>query len=215
MNDQCQVAKVDCDTSKNKPLAAKYDVKGFPTIKWITPDGKAEDYNGARSEAALTAFMDEKCTVDETAGRIPALDQLASKYFAPLATAEKREALLGAAKSLVAAKSEGLAEYYVKIMSKFLEGAEEAQNWIAKESERLGTLAAKKGTVTMKKLEELKMKQNVSFVYVHQVQEFNSLIPTLQQILKAFDYVKSDVVEPVVESAEAVVEKIKEIKEEL
>jgi vacuolar-type H+-ATPase subunit D/Vma8 len=108
--------------------------------------------------------MDEKCTVDETAGRIPALDQLASKYFAPLATAEKREALLGAAKSLVAAKSEGLAEYYVKIMSKFLEGAEEAQNWIAKESERLGTLAAKKGTVTMKKLEELKMKQNVSFV---------------------------------------------------
>lgn len=157
------MAKVDCDSSTNKPLAAKFGVKGFPTIKWITPDGKAEDYNGARSEAALTAFLEENCTIDETAGRIPALDLIAARYFAPVASPEKRQALLQSAIALVEARADGLAEYYVKIMSKFVEGAEEAQAWIAKESERLGKLAAKKGIVTMKKLEELRMKQNVGY----------------------------------------------------
>jgi protein disulfide-isomerase A6 len=48
-------------------------------------------------------------------------------------------------------------------MSKWVgESAEDAEEWITKEKARLGKLASRKGTIAGKKLDELKMKQNVS-----------------------------------------------------
>ena len=48
------LAKVDLDKEENKPLAARFGVKGFPTLK-IFRKGSAEpeDYNGPREQAGI------------------------------------------------------------------------------------------------------------------------------------------------------------------
>merc|ERR1719174_1032589 len=56
-NPHAVVAEVDC-TAGGKPLCDQVGVQGFPTLKW--GDASAlEDYDGARSEEALTAFAEE------------------------------------------------------------------------------------------------------------------------------------------------------------
>jgi protein disulfide-isomerase A6 len=47
------VGAVDCDNKQNSMIASEYGIKGFPTIKVITPDGKVHDYNGARSSGPM------------------------------------------------------------------------------------------------------------------------------------------------------------------
>lgn len=58
-NKQVTIAKVDAD--REKALGKKFDIKGFPTIKFF--DGKSElptDYNGGRDLESLTKFLEEK-----------------------------------------------------------------------------------------------------------------------------------------------------------
>lgn len=58
-NKKVNIAKVDAD--REKALGKKFDIKGFPTIKWF--DGKSEqpeDYNGGRDLDSLTKFVEEK-----------------------------------------------------------------------------------------------------------------------------------------------------------
>lgn len=47
----CVVAQMDADAADNKPVAAKYDVRSFPTIKFF-PKGNKEPvrYESGRSE---------------------------------------------------------------------------------------------------------------------------------------------------------------------
>lgn len=59
-------------------------------------------------------------------------------------------------------------------MSKFVENAEGAKEWIEKEIVRLGKLASKKGAVAGKKLDELTMKKNVSFSLLGSWEEWGS-----------------------------------------
>jgi protein disulfide-isomerase A6 len=53
------VAKVDCDA--NNELCKKYDVSGYPTLKFF-PKGSTtpEDYNGGRTPDAIVAFINSK-----------------------------------------------------------------------------------------------------------------------------------------------------------
>ncbi|GAA5982909.1 hypothetical protein JCM10908_006828 [Rhodotorula pacifica] len=178
-DDRCKVAHLDADDSAARPLASKYGVSGFPTIKFIQPPskgGKVEAYQGPRTEEAFLEFLNEKCgthkqpggILSDLAGRIPSLDSLASLYLVPTAT---RPDLLSSASALASSlsstTSEGedspLAAYYVKIMAKLddLGGVEEAKAWIEKERVRLGKLAARKGSVTAKKIDEARMKSNI------------------------------------------------------
>jgi hypothetical protein len=49
------VADVDC-TAEGKPLCERFNVEGFPTIKYFNPpDDEGEVYEGGRDEAALKA----------------------------------------------------------------------------------------------------------------------------------------------------------------
>ncbi|KAJ5483925.1 disulfide-isomerase [Penicillium diatomitis] len=62
-----KVAAVNCDEDENKPFCGQMGVKGFPTIKIVTPSKKAgkprvEDYQGARSAKGI---------VDAVVDRIP------------------------------------------------------------------------------------------------------------------------------------------------
>ena len=53
------IAKVDADA--HKELATKYDVKGFPTLKWF-PKGSLtpEDYEGGRSAEEIVEFINKQ-----------------------------------------------------------------------------------------------------------------------------------------------------------
>ncbi|EER43294.1 thioredoxin [Histoplasma capsulatum var. duboisii H88] len=57
-----KVAAVNCDDDSNKPFCGRMGVKGFPTLKVITPSknpGKplVEDYQGARTAKAIVDFV--------------------------------------------------------------------------------------------------------------------------------------------------------------
>jgi len=66
---QCVVANVDADAAPNKPLAEKYGVKSFPTIKFFSKDNKEpESYEGGRSEEAFVSFLNEKCGTHRAVG---------------------------------------------------------------------------------------------------------------------------------------------------
>jgi thiol-disulfide isomerase/thioredoxin len=65
---QCIVANVDADAEPNRPLAEKYGVKSFPTIKFFPKGGEPVDYTGGRSEADFVAFLNEKCGTHRAVG---------------------------------------------------------------------------------------------------------------------------------------------------
>jgi protein disulfide-isomerase A6 len=66
---QCVVANLDADAVPNKPLAEKYGVKGFPTIKFFSKDNKEpEAYEGGRTEEAFVSFLNEKCGTHRAVG---------------------------------------------------------------------------------------------------------------------------------------------------
>ncbi|BGP20704.1 hypothetical protein JCM10213v2_008867 [Rhodosporidiobolus nylandii] len=175
-DERCKVAHLDADSSAAKPLASKYGVSGYPTIKLIHPPSKggaAVNYSGPRTEQALLDFLNEKCgthklpggLLGDLAGRIPSLDTLASLYLAPTAT---RPALLSSASALASSlgdSSSSLASYYLKLFTKWsdlsADSVEDAKAWIEKERTRLGKIASKKGSVAVKKIEEARMKQNI------------------------------------------------------
>ena len=47
---------MDVDNEKNKPLAARFGVKGFPTLKIFRKGSpEPEDYNGPREQAGIVA----------------------------------------------------------------------------------------------------------------------------------------------------------------
>ena len=61
---------MNADDWKNKPLASKYGIDSYPTIKFF---GKGEDktpvdYKGSRSEDALVQFLNEKCGTHRAVG---------------------------------------------------------------------------------------------------------------------------------------------------
>ncbi|KAK4056384.1 hypothetical protein OIO90_002527 [Microbotryomycetes sp. JL221] len=198
-DDRCKVAHLNADDPEGRPLAQDYEVRGYPTIKFIRPGGQQPiDYSGARTEAAFLEFLNDKCGtnrvpgggLNEFAGRIKSLDAIASDFMSPTAT---RPALLESASAVASSLSDeasSLASYYVKVMTKFTQSSvEEIQTWINKETTRLNKLMSNgKKSISGRQLDELKMKQN---------------------ILSAFTYVEQ-VAEQVVDKAEQVIDRVKE-----
>ena len=66
---QCVVANINADDQKNKHIGQKYGVTGFPTIKFFSKDNKEpEDYEGARTEDGIVAYLNEKCGTQRAVG---------------------------------------------------------------------------------------------------------------------------------------------------
>ncbi|KAJ3223691.1 hypothetical protein HDU81_009036 [Chytriomyces hyalinus] len=55
MKGRATIAEVDC--TQEPDICTKYDVRGYPTLKWITGPLGTIDYSGKRTLAALTAFV--------------------------------------------------------------------------------------------------------------------------------------------------------------
>ena len=56
---------VDCTSDTGKETCAKFDVKGYPTVKYFdSADGEAQDYQGGRSKKDLIKFAKKKADPD-------------------------------------------------------------------------------------------------------------------------------------------------------
>lgn len=60
--DKVVIAKVDAD-GVGRPLGQKYEVSGYPTLKWFDEKGNAEAYEGGRDLDALATFVSKKSGV--------------------------------------------------------------------------------------------------------------------------------------------------------
>ncbi|KAI9276324.1 thioredoxin-like protein [Umbelopsis sp. AD052] len=109
----CVIAKIDADTERD--IGTEYDISGFPTLKFF-PKGDDKTpiaYEGARTEAGFVEFLNKHCGthrlvgggLNDEAGRIPALDELAIKF---VSTSDKatRESILEQAQAEAKKSSE-------------------------------------------------------------------------------------------------------------
>lgn len=88
---KCIVANVDANAPVNLPLARKYEISSFPTIKFFPMgDNEPEDYDGPRTEAGIVAYLNEKCGTqraiggglnDEVSSQILVVSKADVKYF--------------------------------------------------------------------------------------------------------------------------------------
>ena len=118
---------MDADAAHNKPLAQKYGVSSFPTIKFFGAgeENKANPmaYNGGRDEKAFVEFLNEKCGTHRTiggglnhlAGRIPSLDELAQKFID--ATTDVRTTIISEA-AILGKEAKRYTHVMEKIMAK-------------------------------------------------------------------------------------------------
>ncbi|KAJ7603743.1 protein disulfide isomerase [Mycena polygramma] len=159
----CIVANIDADDKKNKPIAERYGVTGFPTLKFFAK-GSSEPvaYEGGRSEADFVDFLNEKCGTQravgggltDKAGRLAEFDALASKFFS--AASDARASLLKDAAAL--ADSAGVvSKHYLRVMEKLVNGTE---GYLEKEAKRLESILAKR-SLAPAKLDEIKIKSNI------------------------------------------------------
>ncbi|KAH7097370.1 protein disulfide isomerase [Auriculariales sp. MPI-PUGE-AT-0066] len=164
----CVVANFDADAQQNKDIANKFDVKSYPTIKFF-PAGAKEPiaYEGGRSEAAFTDYLNEKCGtfrhpgggLNDKAGRVATLDTAAQSFIA--AATDARQTIYDDA--VKTAESVGDAgKHYLKVMEKIIKGGDA---YIEKEAKRLTGILAKK-TLSEQKLDELKVKANILSAFV-------------------------------------------------
>lgn len=69
MDHQCIVANLDADDKKNKDVAGRYDIKGFPTLKFFPRDSdEVVSYEKGRSEADFVEFLNEHCGTNRAVG---------------------------------------------------------------------------------------------------------------------------------------------------
>lgn len=159
----CVIANFEADADKNIPISQKFGIQSFPTLKFFSKDNKEpEDYNGGRTEEDFISYLNSKCGthravgggLDGTAGRVPTLDSLASKFFSASADAKSsvyQEAIA------VAGSLGSQGQHYLKVMEKVVNGTE---GYIEKESLRLASILNKK-TLATSKLDEIKVKANI------------------------------------------------------
>ena len=48
---------INCDEEKNKPLAKKYSIGGYPTVKILKDDGTDIEYDGTRSLECMKKYL--------------------------------------------------------------------------------------------------------------------------------------------------------------
>jgi len=167
-DDHVAIAKIDCDAHKD--LCAKYDVSGYPTLKFFPKDNKDGDrYDGARDVDSFITFINNKAGTqrDKTgalsalAGRIPSLDSIVEKF---LSEGADKVALLKEAEAYVAtAVGDALAnaKYYIKVFTSSLT----APDFVSTEIARLDRLISS-GSLTPKKKDEFTKKRNILSVFV-------------------------------------------------
>jgi len=156
------IAAVDADAHKD--IAGKYEVSGFPTLKWFGAESKdGEKYEGGRGIDELVAFVNQKVgtsrksngRLSESFGLVESLTEIGKKLAADV----KNGQLIKDAEAAVAKLAGDAAEHgqlYVKVFKAIAKnGAEYAEKEIA----RVGKLLD--GSVSLKKADEFVHRLNI------------------------------------------------------
>ncbi|KAJ3330761.1 hypothetical protein HDU76_004934 [Blyttiomyces sp. JEL0837] len=159
----CVVANLDATASKE--VADKFDVAGYPTIKFF-PEGETTPvtYEGGRTEADFVAYLNDKCGTQRTvggglndkAGKIADLDVIAAKFLA--ADAAARSTLKDDASKIAKKnKTNKYATYYVKVMDKI---SKDGNGYVEKEVARLTKISSSDST-TLEKKDDFVIRKNI------------------------------------------------------
>lgn len=149
----CVVARVDADGHRD--LGSRYDVSGFPTIKFFPKDNKdGVDYSGGRSLNDFVQFLNEKCgtqrvaggKLSPSAGLVDEMHEFVDRFKTD---EESRQDVISEAEKKAESLDDSFATYYVKVMKKMVD---KGNNFVQNEIERLGRLLA--GDVSAKKNDE-------------------------------------------------------------
>ncbi|KAJ3075058.1 hypothetical protein HDU98_009346 [Podochytrium sp. JEL0797] len=171
----CVVANVDATV--NKDVAEKYEVKGYPTIKFF-PAGSTEPetYESGRDEQAFIDFLNEKCGTDRVvggslgpkAGLVQSFDEIVNKF--KTASKSVRKELIAEAKELAKATKNAHAKFYPKFMEKIIK---DGDAYIAKEVARLTKISGS-GTTTLEKKDNFEIRRNIlsTFASSPEAEEF-------------------------------------------
>lgn len=185
-DDQCQMVKVNVDDPKNAELKKRFQVSSFPTLKFF-PSGSDDKwprpYLKERTADDLLAFMNEKCgtfrtkegTLTQFAGRMPALDGLAARFYA--AADATRESIhqevakyVEGMKGAVSSKRKASAgDYYLRVMDRITRDGTE---YVQRESDRLSKILAKSAegltALTGHKIDDITRKINVLSAFMNE-----------------------------------------------
>jgi len=142
------IAKVDATV--DEALAAKYGIKGYPTLKWFGKGATAaEDYNGGRSLEDFVKWINNKAgtrrnsdgSLQRSAGRFPELDTLAHKFYTVTASrAATRKEIDSLCSGDTFSKDD--CDNYVKILDKIVE---KGNKYVTDERDRLDRVLSAPG----------------------------------------------------------------------
>jgi protein disulfide-isomerase A6 len=162
------IANVDADAHSS--LGSRYGVSGFPTIKFFGADNEAVDYSGGRDLDSLVAFINEQAgtsrgtdgRLDESAGRVDALDAIAAAFVAAGASDDdaKRVALGAIAASEHAGTFGG--KVYARAIAKI---ASDGVSYIQAESDRLNRII-ESDSITGAKVDQFTKRINILQAFV-------------------------------------------------
>jgi protein disulfide-isomerase A6 len=160
------IAKIDAD--KYNSVGARFEVRGFPTLKYFHADDKTPvDYPAARTEEAMIEFINAKSGtfrlpgggLSALAGRVPSLDDIVKKIGA--AKGEGLQSLLAEGRAALDAYAteakNDVYKYYYRVMDKL----EVTPDWVEKEYARISKLLKNTSTLARSKLNELRQKKNI------------------------------------------------------
>lgn len=155
---------MDAEAEDSKATAQSQDVTSYPTIKFY-PRGSStpEKYEGARSEDALVAFINEKSGthrvvgggLDAKAGTIEAVDSILAKYVTSNGLSDIEKAT-----SDISEVAKGLKDKYAAYYVKALQKLGQNPGYARKEQTRLAGLL-KKGGLTQEKIDDLTSRSNI------------------------------------------------------
>ncbi|KAE8672104.1 putative protein disulfide-isomerase A6 [Hibiscus syriacus] len=165
MEEDVIIANLDAD--KHKDLTEKYEVTGFPTLKFFLKGNKTgEDYNGERDLDSFVAFINKICgtnrdangQLNSKAGILSSLDPLV-KEFVAAAGGEKQAAFSKIEKEVEKLKGSDwrYGKIYLKAAKKCLEKKD--ADYPKKEIERLQLILHK--SISPSKADEFTFKKNI------------------------------------------------------
>jgi len=155
------IAAVDADAHKD--IAGRFEVSGFPTLKWFGDNKSGDKYEGGRGLEELVAFVNQKAGTSRNAngrltadfGLVASLTEIGQKLVADI----KNGQLIKDAEAAAAALTGSAAEHgqlYVKV---FKAVAKNGVDYVEKEIARVSKLL--EGSVSLKKADEFIHRLNI------------------------------------------------------
>ena len=173
-DDDVVIASLDSDAHRD--TASKYDIKGYPTLKWFPRDNKAgEPYSGSRELEPLVEFVNQKAgkfrnsdgSLKAEAGVVPRMSVLAADFVAAISKGDgdKVSAVLADAKNAIAELTGDIrsnAETYLRSMER---AVDKGVSFFQKEVTRLQGIV-NSGNVAGSQREKMMRRLNILKVFV-------------------------------------------------